>query len=277
MDYEAFNRMLWDRLADAWDRQRAWNETSVKPVTDWLLDKIAIEPGQTILDLAAGNGEVGMLASPRLGHGKAIVSDLSANMVATARRRGESLGISNVDYKVMDAEKMELADESVDAVVCRWGYMLMPHRDVALAETRRVLRRGGRLAFSVWAEASENPFFTVPGSVLIDRGLFKPDPSTPNMFFTMSRPEIVTDLVTGAGFHAPTVERVELQYRFANADAFWTFMTEVAGPFAMAMSKLGEDERVALRAATEERCKSFRSGDGFLFPAVCLVAAVTKP
>ena len=52
----------------------------------------------------------------------------------------------------MDAEKMDLEDDSVDGVICRWGYMLMADPAAALAETRRVLRDGGRLAFSVWAE-----------------------------------------------------------------------------------------------------------------------------
>ena len=52
---------------------------------------------------------------------------------------------------MLDAEQMDLDDDSVDAAVCRWGYMLMADPAAALRETRRVLRDGGALAFAVWA------------------------------------------------------------------------------------------------------------------------------
>jgi ubiquinone/menaquinone biosynthesis C-methylase UbiE len=63
----------------------------------------------------------------------------------------------------------------------------MPDRERALGETARVLRLGGRLCFAVFASPLENQFFIVPGSVLIERGHFQPDPAGPRMF-TMSDP-----------------------------------------------------------------------------------------
>jgi ubiquinone/menaquinone biosynthesis C-methylase UbiE len=71
-------------------------------------------------------------------------------MVAAARRESERLGLANVEHREMDAERMDLDDDSVDGVLCRWGYMLMSDPATALAETRRVLRDGGRLSLSVW-------------------------------------------------------------------------------------------------------------------------------
>ena len=75
-------------------------------------------------------------------------------MVEAARRRGTELGLENVEYLVMDAERIELDADSVDGVLCRFGYMLMADQAAALAETRRVLRAGGRLALAVWGARS---------------------------------------------------------------------------------------------------------------------------
>ena len=63
----------------------------------------------------------------------------------------------------MDAEHMDLDDDSVDGVICRFGYMLMADPAAALAETRRVLRPGGRLVFSVWGPPDRNPWVSQLG------------------------------------------------------------------------------------------------------------------
>jgi ubiquinone/menaquinone biosynthesis C-methylase UbiE len=78
-----------------------------------------------------------------------IRSDLSPAMLDAARRRGAELGVTNVDYRIIDAERIELDDDSVDGALSRFGYMLMAGPAAALAETRRVLRPGGRLTLAV--------------------------------------------------------------------------------------------------------------------------------
>jgi ubiquinone/menaquinone biosynthesis C-methylase UbiE len=75
-----------------------------------------------------------------------------------SRRRGAELGVNNVEYRVMDAERIELDADSVDGVLCRFGYMLMADPAAALRKTRRVLRRGGRLTLAVWGAPERNPF-----------------------------------------------------------------------------------------------------------------------
>ena len=84
-------------------------------------------------------------------------------MVEAARGVGTELGLDNVEYRVLDAERMDLEESSVDDVVCRWGYMLMADPALAFAETRRVLRDGGRLAFAVWAAPDRNLWAAIPG------------------------------------------------------------------------------------------------------------------
>ena len=171
------------------------------PVTDWLVRELAPKPGDVVLELAAGQGEVGFAVAALLGEsGRLISSDFSTAMLEIARRRREELGLTNVEFRELDAEDLDLEENSVDGVVCRWGYMLMPNPAIALAETRRVLRQGGRLAFAVWASADRNPWISVASRILVAHGQMPPpDPAEPGMFVLANKKELCA-LVEDAGF-----------------------------------------------------------------------------
>ena len=144
----------WAAMAVGWERAREEREKLAAPVTEWLVRELAPKPGDTVLELAAGQGDVGFEVAPVVGGGgRVITSDFSPAMADLARRRSVELGLTNVEHRIVDAERIDFADDSVDGVLCRWGYMLMPNPAVALAETRRVLRladgslsRSGRAA-----------------------------------------------------------------------------------------------------------------------------------
>ena len=96
------------------------------PVRQWMLRELRPRAGDTLLELAAGAGDTGFEAAATAGeHGRLITSDFSPAMLDAARRRGAELGVANVAYRVIDAERIELDDDSVDRVLCRFGYMLM--------------------------------------------------------------------------------------------------------------------------------------------------------
>jgi ubiquinone/menaquinone biosynthesis C-methylase UbiE len=129
-----------------------------REVSEWLVERVDPRPGQTLLELAAGTGETGFLAADRLGQdGRLISSDFSPQMARAAERVAAELGILNADFRVLDAERIELDDASVDGVFCRFSYMLVGEPLQALRETRRVLRPGGSVAFSTWGEGTRNP------------------------------------------------------------------------------------------------------------------------
>lgn len=262
---------FWDRLAAAWDRERDRREVALAPLTAWLLEQAALEPGHAVVDLAAGNGELGLLAAER--GARVTITDLSQGMLEAARRRGG--GRPNVDYRIADAERLDLPDESFDAALCRFGFMLMEDAPAAMREARRVLRPGGRLSFGVWAEAMENPFFVAPASVFVERGHFQPSVDGPGMF-ALGRQEAIVELVTGASFDAPVVERHELTFRFGGDDELWEFVSESAGPLALALTEVDEAERAKVRQALFERVAPFRAADGYAFPAVALGVAARR-
>jgi ubiquinone/menaquinone biosynthesis C-methylase UbiE len=272
-EYRQQSHDIWERMAAGWD---GWNELMARTsraATEQLVAALSPRPGQTVLELAAGAGIAGFAAAASLGsEGRLIMTDFASQMVETERRRGDELGFQNIDYRVMDAERMDLEDDSVDGVLCRWGYMLMADPAAALRETRRVLRLGGRLSFSVWGEPEDNPWAAVPSRILIQRDHMEPPERGAPGIFAMADPRRLEELVESAGFDTPKLEEVGMTWHFDDFDRFWRFTTEVAGAIALVIGQLDGREAAAVRAETEAALARFATGSGYDLPGVCINA-----
>lgn len=277
-DYRQVSLGVWQQMADGWDRRRRWLWEVSLSVAEWMVDALEPQPGQTILELAAGTGETGFAAATALGdHGKLLSTDFAPNMVEAARAESRRLGLANVEHRVLDAERMDLADNSVDGVLCRWGYMLMADPQAALRETRRVLREGGRLVLSVWGHPAQNPWASVPGRALLAQtGAPPPDPTAPGVF-AMADPERTASLLLTADFELRRMEDVQVNWRFESSDDYWTFLTDLAGALSPAIAALSDEEQRTLRRRIEEALEPHRQGGGYDLPGVAqntLAAAV---
>lgn len=259
----------WGHMAPGWERRREWLMDLTAPVNDWLVDQADPQPGQTILDIAAGPGDLGFHVAERVGEGGRVIStDFAPEMVDLARRVGEAQGLTNVEHRVLDAERMDLDDDTVDGAVSRYGYMLMADPAAALTETRRVLRDGGPLAFAVWTTPDRNPWAAMPGMTLVQRGhMPPPEPGAPGMF-AMGEPERIRELVTGAGFAEPELEEITFEFRYADFDDLWDALISLAGPLARVIEGLSDDEQEATRAAIRQNVEPYRTEDGsYVAPA----------
>jgi ubiquinone/menaquinone biosynthesis C-methylase UbiE len=265
------SKVVWDAMAPGWHarREEMWQRSH--PVSEWMIRKLDPQPGDTVLELAAGLADTGFMAAHLVGEtGRAIITDFAPEMVAAARRRAEEVGVKNAEFRVLDAERMDLETDSVDGVLCRWGYMLMINPAAAFAETRRVLRPGGRLAFSVFAVPERNPWASLVGRVLVTQGhIPPPDPEAPSIF-AMADPGRIRGLVVGAGFAEPEIEEFSFSWTFADYDDYWRFLTEVAGAIASVLQSLPPEVQAQAREQVHEAAEPFRSGEGYDLPAVCL-------
>jgi SAM-dependent methyltransferase len=234
-------------------------------VTEALLAALQPEAGDTVLELAGGTGEIAELLAPRVR--RLISTDLSPAMVEAARRRG----LAGVEHRVMDMQAIDLADASVDGVVCRFGFMLAPDPLRALRETRRVLRPRGRLAFATWAVAKRNPWATMFGPVLLERGLMEPpQPGEPGQF-ALGEPKQIEELVRAARFEDVAVEEVAVEYRFRSWDEYRSVMTGLAASLRQTLTELDAETGAEVDAAARERFEPFRHGNEYLLPGVSLV------
>ena len=275
-DYRSTSYEVWQVMAPGWERWRGQLEAALAPVREWLIRGLAPRLGATVLELGAGTGDTGFAAAAIVGgQGRLISTDFSPDMVEVARRRGAELGVQNVDHRVMDAERIELDADSVDGVLCQSGYMLMADPAAALSETRRVLRPGGRLALSVWGAPERNPWASIGGRILVERGhLPPPDPEAPGIF-SMASEKRTRALLGGAGFTAVRTEDVPMLWSFRDLDEYERWVVDVAGPFAIVLRGLTEGERRTFRAELGEAFAPFVAGDGYELPgtALCAVAS----
>jgi SAM-dependent methyltransferase len=256
-------------MAPGWEDRREWLLATTGAINEWLCDRADPQPGQTVLDVAAGTGDLGFLAAERVGEdGRIVCTDFSAEMQAAARRNGERLGLTNVEYRQLDAERMDLEDDSIDRALSRWGFMLMADPAAALSQTRRVLRDDGVLAFAVWQGPERNAWAAIPAATLVQRGhMPAPEPGAPGIF-AMGDPARVRELVTGAGFGDPEIEELAFEWRYS-ADDLWDTLTRLAGPLARVIRTLPEDERDRTRVAIEDALAEYRQDGELAVPAAC--------
>ena len=201
----------------------------------WLLDALSPLPGEHILELAAGVGETGLVAAARVApSGSVVISDQADAMLAAARERAAELGITNVEFRQLNAEWIDMTTASVDGVLCRWGYMLMVDPETALRETRRVLKPGGRVALATWDKIDANPWFALPARELVERGIITPpapsDAHVPGPF-AISDTAQLTDLLHRTGFTEVRVEAVALQRRHSDFSDFWESTLDFSAGF----------------------------------------------
>jgi SAM-dependent methyltransferase len=182
------------------------------------------------------------------------------------------LRLADVEHRVIDAERIELDADSVDGVICRFGYMLMADPAAALAETRRVLRGGGRLVLAVWGAPERNPFFALLGATLVERGhLSPPEPGAPGVF-AMASAERTRALLADAGFGTVRTEEVPVRFAIAGGREYLAIATDTAGPTAILLRGLSDSERAALEAKLEQALSPFAAGGGYELPGVALAA-----
>jgi SAM-dependent methyltransferase len=264
-----------EAIAPTWERRRADIEEVATPVREWLLRELRPKEGDTVLELAAGVGDTGFQAAALIGeHGRLITSDFSPAMLAAARRRGTELALANVDYRLVDAERIDLPDDAVDGVLCRFGYMLMADPPAALAETRRVLRPGGRLALAVWGAPERNPFFGTVAVSLVQRGhVDPPEPPPAPGIFSMAGTERTEALLRGAGFDEVHIEEVPGRFVLPDVDEYLDVIADTAGPIALALRRLSEPEYAAVKGDVEGALQRFATGRGYEIPCLALCAA----
>ena len=264
----AKSQAVWDEMATGWDTYRDYIWTVSRPVGEDLVRRLDPRPGQTILDIACGPGDTGFVAARSIEpDGRLIATDFAPEMVEVARKRAQELGVGNVEFKVMDAERMDLGDDSVDGILCRWGFMLMLDPGAAFKECRRVLRDGGRLAFSVWGAPQDNPWVTVYGAAMAETG-YPPqnDPFAPGGMFSLADHDRIREMVQEAGFSEVEVGEVDVAWDFENFGEAWKFANELAGAIATLLKQLPPDEVERFRKTLEASMEQFRQGDGYRMP-----------
>lgn len=266
-------RHTWEAVAPAWERHRTRMFESARAVSEWLVDRLDPQEGDTLLELTAGPGETGFLAAERIGpKGRLVCSDLAPAMIEVARRGAADRALDNVHFQVVDAQRISLADAAVDGVMSRFGLALVPDPVAAFSEIRRVLRPGGRLAYAVWGPPERNAWIGLLMGALIQNGHAPPgDPFAPGGVLSLAPASRNRLVLTEAGFEHVRITEVAAVMPFADLDDYWALQTSVAGPVASLVATMTDDEIESVRATLEPEMAPYRVGDRYALPSLATV------
>jgi SAM-dependent methyltransferase len=275
-EQRAASRDAWEGAAEHWgrlaDRVREWG----MPVSRAMIDALELESGDRVLELAAGPGDTGLMAAELVRPATVISSDGAEAMVDVARARARTLDVDNVEFRQLELEWIDLPTASVDAVLCRWGIMLIVDPEAAAREIRRVLAPGGKAALAVWDVAERNPWVTVPDGVLVELGHMprpEPGPPTPPGMFALAGDGRLAELLEDAGFTDVSVTPVALERRYVNVDVFVSETFELSRMAAAAYAELTPEEQAEVVARIAIGVQPFTAADGSVsLPGSSLVA-----
>jgi SAM-dependent methyltransferase len=275
--YKETTREQWQQAADAWHRWGPAIETWLGESTWVMLDLAGIGPGDRVLDLATGAGEPALTIAERVGPtGYVLATDIAPNILAFAAQVAADRGLSNVETRVMDGERLDLPDESFDVVTSRVGLIYFPDQQGALAVTRRVLKPGGRVAAIVYTTPERNPFFSIPVGIIRRRANLPPPALGQPGPFSLGGDGVLAAAFEQAGFKEVRTAVVPSPLRLASAAECVRFERESFGALHQMLSGLTEPEREAAWEEIARELARFEGPDGFAGPCEMIVGVGTK-
>ncbi len=158
--------------AESYRSRRTIREELYRAVTERMLELASVQNGARVLDGAAGTGEQTLMAARVVGpSGTVLAIDKSASMLSVAIEAAREAGLTNVETRVMDAQNLDVSEDSFDAVICRIALMLFTNPVSALKEMRRAVKPGGRVVTTVFSTTDKNPYTGIPLGLLSRRGV----------------------------------------------------------------------------------------------------------
>jgi ubiquinone/menaquinone biosynthesis C-methylase UbiE len=279
VQFKETTREQWERVAEAWHRWGPTLQDLLGPVTETMLELTDVGAGDRVLDVAAGAGEPALSAAARVGPtGYVLATDFSANLLSFAAQLGreQGLGPTQFETRVMDGEHLVLEDASFDVALSRLGLVYFPDRLSALAEIRRVLKPGGRVAIASFTTPEANRFFSIPIGVIRRRAKLPPPPAGFPGPFSLGPKGVMEETLRKAGFRDIQTRTIRTPLRLPSTAECVRFERESFGALQQMLVGLAEAERVAAWDEIERQLRQFQGQDSFETPAELIVGAGAK-
>lgn len=235
-----------------------------RPLAEATLDMLAVSADDRVLDIACGTGIVARTVRQRFRPDAPVVGiDLNEGMIETARAvtAGEAEAFR---WHVGDATRLPFPDGGFTLAICQQGLQFFPDEAAALREMRRVLGTQGRVALTIWAEAS--PLFIALAEA-IERHVSVEEAQRSLAPFSYPGLRTLPAALGAAGFAEVTLDRISVD-RIIPANAA-SIANEIMGaPVGAAVAARGEAAMAAVIAEVLDACREFQRADDLIVPQV---------
>jgi ubiquinone/menaquinone biosynthesis C-methylase UbiE len=249
----------WDSIAEGYDRYVAPQEVDL---ANEALRLVGLEPGERLLDVAAGTGGLSLPAA-RLG-AQVLATDWSPAMIGRFKARAREEGLLKAEGRVMDCHALDLPNDSFDVVGSQFGVMLVPDQPRALREMVRVTRPGGRvlvIAYGRPADLDFLQFFIGALKAVAPEFPGLPD-DPPPLEFQVSDPEVLRRRLTDAGLKDARVERTAERPAFVSGQEMWDWVLHGNPIPGMLVADLTETKRARLRQVLDGMLRERAGANG---------------
>jgi SAM-dependent methyltransferase len=249
--------------ATAWNKWFPVIEGGARDLSLCMLNSAGIAPGHRVLDLATGIGEPALSAAQQVGpDGFVLGVDNSTKMLTFARDRAKQLDLHNVEFKVMDADNLDIPSGEFDVVLCRWGVMFFNDLGTTMAQLRSALKPGGYLSIAVWASADEVPSLSLAARIVHHKlGLQPPNEGAHTAFAHGDTSDLLMALES-AGYSEVNQQRVSVNYEFDSPLDYVNYRQDVSTTLNRGLSGHRKIEQSRAWQAVEYAVEAYRSPAG---------------
>ena len=250
-----------------WVTHDALMEAMLQPLGESVMDTLAPQPGEHVLDIGCGCGHTSLSLADRVGaEGSVTGVDISAPMLAVASQLAAERNAehTSIQFLEADAQTHTFEPERYDAVFSRFGVMFFEDPVAAFANIRGALRKSGRLAFCCWQPRAVNPFMTVPAMAALELLPAPPEmpPRTPGPF-AFEEAEYVMEVLTSAGFESVVVTPLKQPLTFGRGLSLTDIVERLVqiGPIAQMVREASEDLQQPVRDKVIDAVAPFYTED----------------
>ncbi|MBE9054020.1 methyltransferase domain-containing protein [Nostocales cyanobacterium LEGE 11386] len=243
----------------------------LSPVSQALLERLPVDSNSRILDIACGTGEPGLtLARQRLKEVTVIGIDSSTEMILVANSKAVSEDLKNIEFCVMEAQKLNFPNEYFDGVLSRFGLMLLENPKAGCFEMLRILKLGGHYAVAVWDQIEMNTLFFSCAQAFNQRvtaqyqlnielaSRLAGSSMLPNILLEYGANEIATELFT-------------FEMKFPSFQVIWE-LVENSGLYDVQLASLSIEEQLAVKEHLSNLLADFKNNNEYLISHSCRLA-----
>ena len=271
-------RQDWNRVAGGWEKWDRFFDEQMAFLNHRLVGDARMRAGMRVLDLGSGTGYPALLGAQTVGsNGTVIGIDLAEQMLAAARRKATTLGLTNITFRTDDVTALPFEANSFDAVTSRFCLMFLPEIPKAAAEITRVLKPGAWLAAAVWSAPDKNPYLMIPITVIKQfLDLPQPDPTAPGIF-RLAKPGDLAGMLQQAGCTHLSEEEFVADVKFPSGEEYYASLMDIAAPIQNLFAKLSDEQKADARGRIITSANQYRRIDGIALPIAVRMVAGRKP